>query len=168
MFFSCTSRLQYKWKHCKHPCHAGIYRKMVKLNWLQKLSATHKLCCIHFEAALQTHQTIGVVAHVPERDEGQCDPTSICCGNLVLTGHHRGHCPPDIQIALLHYRFKTGSIFVTDTKLVEVMGVFWTISKYCLCMWSTTIAEHVKGEYKWKTWFLKLFWNLFEFNVDPK
>lgn len=76
--------------------------------------------CIHFEAALQTHQAIGVVAHVPERDEGQCDPTSICCRNLVLTGHHRGHCPPDIQVAKLHYRFKTGSIFVTDTKLVEI------------------------------------------------
>ncbi len=90
--------------------------------------------CIHFEAALQTHQAIGVVAHVPERDEGQCDPTSICCGNLVLTGHHRGHCPPDIQIALLHYRLKTGLIFVTDTKLEQVMCNFWTISKYCLCI----------------------------------
>lgn len=86
---------------------------MAELNWLQKPSATHKLFdgefSIGFAAVLWTHQAIGVVAHVPERDEGQCDPTSVCSRNLVLTSHYRRHCPPVIQngIALLQIQNTT-------------------------------------------------------------
>lgn len=40
------------------------------------------------------HQSICVVAHVPERNEGQGDPAAILSRDLILTGHHRGYGPP--------------------------------------------------------------------------
>lgn len=40
------------------------------------------------------YQSISVVAHVPEGDEGQSDPAAVLSRDLVLTGHHRGHGPP--------------------------------------------------------------------------
>lgn len=42
----------------------------------------------------ETHQSIHVVAHVPEGDEGQSESTAVLQGDLVLPGHHRGHGPP--------------------------------------------------------------------------
>lgn len=43
---------------------------------------------------MDTHQSVHVVAHVPEGDEGQSESTAVLQGDLVLPGHHRGHSPP--------------------------------------------------------------------------
>ena len=40
------------------------------------------------------HQPVGVIAHVPERDEGQGDPAAVLGGDLILTGHHGRNGPP--------------------------------------------------------------------------
>lgn len=42
----------------------------------------------------QLYQSVCVVTHVPQGDEGQSDPAAVLSGDLVLAGHHRGHCPP--------------------------------------------------------------------------
>ncbi len=34
------------------------------------------------------YQSICVVTHVPEGDEGQSDPAAVLSRDLVLTGHH--------------------------------------------------------------------------------
>ena len=46
------------------------------------------------EGVCSTHQPVGVIAHVPEGDEGQGDPAAVLGGDLVLTGHHRRDGPP--------------------------------------------------------------------------
>lgn len=46
------------------------------------------------ESEIKLYQSICVVTHVPEGDEGQSDPAAVLSRDLVLTGHHRGHRPP--------------------------------------------------------------------------
>lgn len=41
-----------------------------------------------------TYQAVGVVAHVPQRDESQGDPAAVLRGDLVLPRHDGGHGPP--------------------------------------------------------------------------
>jgi len=47
------------------------------------------------------HQSVGVVTHVPQRDQGQDDVAAVLSGDLVLAGHHRGHGPPVDQSLLV-------------------------------------------------------------------
>lgn len=46
---------------------------------------------------IRRYQSIRVVAHVPQGDKGQSDPAAVLSRDLVLAGHHRGHCPPGTQ-----------------------------------------------------------------------
>lgn len=40
------------------------------------------------------YQAVGVIAHVPERNQRQGHPGTVLGGNLVLPRHNGGNCPP--------------------------------------------------------------------------
>lgn len=57
------------------------------IQWTESISwEVYKRVCVY--------QSICVVAHVPERNEGQGDSAAILSRDLILTGHHRGYGPP--------------------------------------------------------------------------